>query len=205
MIKAGVLLIIISIFSFNFQLNEELKEEEIYSKILTEFLSGAVYETEDISKVLIKKELQKESLGEELKYDDLSYLLAISKNLLIIKDSLARPDSVVIEMVNKFEKSENNKEVDFSKIKLPYEIELISKKKFLRKVKGKNGWKRFRKKNPNTFGVIEFSNLVYSDDKRYCALYVGYLRGGLRGYGCILIADLKGEKLIKGEIELWVA
>ena len=201
MIIQGVLFILISSF---IQISGELNEEEIYSKILTAFLSEIIDEEEGVTTVMMKKELQRESLGETLTYDDLGYLGAISKQLLIIEDGHARPDSIMIEMVNRFEKSENNKKVDFSRIEIPYEIELIANKKFLRKVKGKNGWKRFHKKNPNAFGVIECSNLVFSKDKRYCALYLGYFRGALNGYGCILIADLKGEKLIKGEIELWM-
>ena len=201
----GVLITVGTIICLNIESGGKISEEEIYSKVLTEFLDGIIDGDEGVKKVLIKQDLEKEPFGFELNYGDLGYLSAISKNFLIVEGNEVRPDSVMIEMVKKYQESEIIEEIDFSKIEIPYEIGLISANKFSRKLKRKNGWEKFHKKNPSTFGIIGFSNLVFSEDNRYCAFYLTYMRGGLNGYGGVLVIDLEGENLIKGEIELWAA
>jgi len=154
--KQGILIILISLLNLNFQVKEELSEEAIYSRILTEYLSEIIEEKN--VKVLIKKELERKSLEEELTFEDLGYLHSISKNLVIIEDGIGRPDSIMVNMVNKFEKDESQHEIDFGKIELKHEVEYISKRKFLRKSKSKKEWRRISKKNPTSLILLEFSN-----------------------------------------------
>lgn len=204
----GVLIILLSIVNLSFQTRDNLSEEEIYAKILTEYLGQIIDNEDEIKSIILTKKLKKESLGEELSYNDLGRIYSASKSLLIIdENNIARPDSLKIDLVNKFERSTVRKKVNLREIKLPYEIELISSKTVKRRFRKnvKKGWENIYKKYPKSFGIFEISNLVFSDDRRFCILYVGYSRGGLNGYGCLLIADLENEKIIKTEIELWVS
>lgn len=216
MTKQHVLMMLLLILSFSCtstkQLTQDLMpkpvtEEDIYAKILKAYLSP-IHKGEKIKSIVLNTDLKKESYGLELSYDDIGDIASASPDLLIFdENNNVWPDTLKIDLVNKFERSQNSKPVNFKAIKLPYKIELTSNQAIAEAFKDdvEKGWKKFYKKRSKSFGIVEISNLVFSADKRFCILYVGYRRRGLNGYGCLLIADLEDQDVIKAEIELWIS
>lgn len=208
MIKQKILFVLISISSLHCLTTKQLTEEDIYARILKEHLGQSFRKGEKIKSVVLNTEIKNKRYGMELSYDDIGTIASASIDLLIIDEkNHARPDTAKIDLLNKFENNRTRKLVNLEKIKLPYKIELLSPQAINSAFKEdvEKGWREFYKKRPKSFGIVEVSNLVFSDNNRFCILYVGYMRRGLHGYGCLLIVDLYDKDLITAEIELWVS
>jgi hypothetical protein len=100
--------------------------------------------------------------------------------------------------------------LEVEKLKLPYPINAISNKAIkciFRKRNLEKGWGRFYKKYPKSSGILSVSEIVFSENKRYCLFYLGQSVGSLDGYGCLLLIDLqaKNGKFIQKELKLWVS
>ena len=67
-------------------------------------------------------------------------------------------------------------------------------------------WERFYKKHPNSFGIFEVSDIVFSKDKKKAILYIGYQRRSLNGYGAVylLIKENDKWKIIKKR-GIWIS
>ena len=108
----------------------------------------------------------------------------------------------------KSESDINEKNFDFSKIKIPnYENEVIVKSDFETRVKvdSRKYWKGYYEKYPNSFGVIRLTDVLYSKEKNKAMVIVEYYRGDLDAAGMIYFIQKDNGWHIKLLKKGWVA
>lgn len=209
-----LLLILLSFLFWTYSFSQKLDNELdylIYSKAINEYISD--YEGIDTIKTLvINRKKQKDNIDCEFAkefQDSLNVLYTIYRELVNIDDSIGIADTLFINTACKLD-SFNNKKIKRLKnsFDLNYQVYLISefKIKYLFRNGRKDNWKTFYKKYPNSFGIIEVSNIAYSNDKNFAVFYIGYQRFGLMGYGCLLLIDLnKEDNIILKQVEIWIS
>jgi len=65
-----------------------------------------------------------------------------------------------------------------------------------------NGWRSFYRKYPQSLGFMTLSRIAYSDDKRFCAIYIELKYNSLGAEGYVLLIDTNSFRIIKKEL-LW--
>lgn len=198
------------VFSFS-QNNNDRYNYYIYSKAITEYLSNHDG-IDTITNLVINRRKQDDNIDCESAQEsknDLRLLYAIYRNLVIIKDSTSFADTIFINLACKLDSLNNEKTGCIkNKFDLDFKIKMFSefKIKWVFRQRKKDNRKTFYKKYPNSFGIIEVSNIAYSNNKKYAVFYIGYQRFGLWGYGCLLLLDLESKnEIIKKQVEIWIS
>jgi hypothetical protein len=121
-------------------------------------------------------------------------------------DSSFVPDVRFLNLILKLD-TVNKKTIIFSnKFKLQrYKTQIIDSiefNSFFKDVKINDGWKRFYDKYPKSLGFMTLSKIAYSNDKKFCAIYIELRYNSLGAEGFVLLIDLNNFKIIKKEL-LW--
>lgn len=153
----------------------------IYSKVLSDFFGYIEEEYENIRVTFLKRRTNYH--GVKGNYED----ERLNKLALKLNDS------------------EKNKRLRVGRVDTPFKLKGIGKLRLtLMFVRGVGeGWKKFKRKNPRAYGIIEVSDIVFSEEGDYCLLVVGYRRGGRHGTGTLLLVNLEGEPEIIKEKTIW--
>jgi len=225
----GFLIILLLIIGLTHGLCQECKEKteyQIYSKAIAEYLKD-YSQIDTITTLVIKQKKQTNNIDCQFAKDykdSVKYLFAINRDLIIIDslryknalqnkiyeiDSFGHVDNLLLELTCRLDSLNN---IHVGKVKnefdLNYKVKLISDRriKCIFRNRKKNGWDKFYKIYPKSFGIMELSNIAFTKNKKYCLFYFGYRRYSLSGYGCLMLLDLeRKENLILKLIQLWIS
>ncbi|NJO88092.1 MAG: hypothetical protein HC831_03350 [Chloroflexia bacterium] len=64
------------------------------------------------------------------------------------------------------------------------------------------GWKNFYCKYPKSMGFMTLSKIAYSNDKKFCTIYIELMYNSLGAEGFVLLIDMNNFEIIKKEL-LW--
>lgn len=181
---------------------------DIYAKVIGEYLFRQGISIDSVTLVFHKFK-KNESLA--INKDDtvkMDYLFTLSPDFInVFQGNIAHIDTVLVDLAIKLNAIKDRKtRFNIKKLNLPINAILMTKS-IDNRIK-KEGWEGFYKKFPKAvLGIIEVSEIVFSDDKRYCLFYMGYSKRELDGYGCLLMIDLNSKncKILKKVLGIWVS
>jgi hypothetical protein len=117
-------------------------------------------------------------------------------------------DSADYTFFLQFDKTKSEAKKLTKQFSLPVKIYFIKESDYTRFFKGtspQEGWEDFYESYPNSAGVYQFSDILYSSDKSKAIAYYAVHRNGLNGGGSILILyKINGQWTVKQEGTVWV-
>ncbi|MCK4662210.1 MAG: hypothetical protein KAT68_05055 [Bacteroidales bacterium] len=193
--------------------SEEFSDYKVYDWVLDEIIQNEE-DSQNIEMLVIEKntyfdnDYRLTELYDESFLKDTVLLYSFYQELIDIKDGKFEPDTVFINLLKKFcSLPHTSQPLQKDNFNSNYKIKLISDAniKWIFRNKRKDNWWRFYRKYPNSYGIIEISDIVWSEDKRYCLLYFGVQRYGLVGGGYFILIDTKSNIKIKNQLEIWIS
>ena len=194
------------------QSNDEKADYAVYSKVIKEYIQRKIVSSDvklDRERLVFRK--KKTIMSYELdtsKISDPSFLRFLSQDFLEIEGNhLKSIDTLSIRLMLKLDSSANNGSFKVQLLDIPYKTHVIVERKITRMFKHdiERGWKRFYKKYPKSLGILDISDIVYSENKHFCLVYIGVHHGTLNGGGGLFLLDLqsKDNHLIKKYFHVW--
>ena len=208
-----LIIFLYSINSFGQSLNPNIR---IYAKVLDEFLKD-----ENRKRFKLNEYLSTEGLDENLiipKLEDItdgdiSVMANFYRPLLNIevvdgKKKLISLDTVFYNLSIELAalKDESGRLTENIKTENLH-FSIISKKD-KEKIFSKGiekGWRKFYRKFIRSGGLVTLSDIQYSNDKKFAALYMSLKKRGLNAAGYIILIDLVGEPKILKTMRVWIS
>ena len=181
---------------------------KVYSRIIDSYNQDCVqkYKKKGTRSILINSTSNFKNVYAQI---DNEYPKYLKSNCLTCSDRIDSsfvPDTRFMNLILKLD-TVNSKAVKFSNnFQLQrYKTQIIDSLEFhsfFMDNEINNGWKRFYDKYPKSLGIMTLSKIAYSNDKKYCAIYIELKYNSLGAEGFVLLIDLNNFRIIKKEL-LW--